>query len=673
MSQSEQQRIAEQARRNYRQAQVDRRDEITDLAPVTLAAGVIADPNDNTLFSSARKVPLAVTVQAWTLPVNPHPEDRERVFIQWAPAGTTDYQTVDQMELAPPFADHFPLTLHVPPEVMGVDGAWDITYLVIHYNSTPQVSAALTVLVDNTEPWHQQNPPKLVMPGGFISEQTLIDNPEGIVATLPAYADRQPGDQLFYWWATYPVPDDPLDIPTAGRFDVLDEPMTFKVTPEVIRAVGDGGCYITYVLLDKALNRSQLAIYEPVAVALGTLPENLAPPQVPLAEGDNLIDMADAGIGVVVKILEYVGWKARDRIEIKWGNSLVAAEELGSVPGFPVQVRVPPEILKAEYGAAVGELETSVSYRILRGTVPFDAPEIKINVDFSHIGPPRPDPDLTWPDPVNPNLGQLDTYGNTSEAFNELTPEDNGQPAKQNIILYAPVAKDELIEFYWGDQLGYTYTVQGFEVPGQEIGVEIPWEIIQEVGNGPQVPVHYRIGAPDGNNKQHSKTYHVKVDAFVLTPEAPEYVGRNEENGWLTCISLFEDFTDPHPEEPAVRVRIPDLSKWLKDGDTVTVTWTPWNSRFNDEGAIIEEAIFTGSYVIGAEHPASGFLIRVHPYERHILPTFDEDNGNIDGRAYTKYSFELNGVPVTSLEVLEVVSMHQPGGFCPLPEGKRTR
>lgn len=671
MSQSEQQRIAEQARRDYRKAQIDRRNETADLPPVTLAAGVIADANDNTLFSSARQVPLAVTMQAWTLPDPADPDDRERVFIQWAPAGTTHYETVDEIELAPPFLAHFPLTLHVPPEVMQTHGAWDITYRIIHYNTTSETSPALTVLVDAYEPWRPHEPPKLIMPEGFISEQTLIDNPDGITATLPEYGDRQPGDELIYWWATYPIPDDPMDVAIGGRFDVTGEPMTFKVRTDLIREVGDGGCYITYMLIDKALNRSRLAVYQPVAVALGTLPADLEPPTVPLAEGDNLIDMADAGIGVVVNIPGYVGWKPKDRIEVKWGNSLVTAEELGSVPEFPVPVRVPSAILKAEYGTAVGELETSVSYRILRGTVPFDAPEIKINVDFSHIGPPRPDPDLTWPDPVNPALGQLDTYGKVSEQFNELTPADNGQPAKQNIILYAPAAKDEIIEFYWGDRLGFTYVLQGFEEPGDEIGVEIPWEIIQDVGNGPAVPVHYRISAPGGNNKQHSATYHVKVDAFVLTPEAPEYLGLSGDRGWLLCESLFEDFANPHPDEPAVRVRIPDLSKWLKDGDSVTVTWTPWDSRSEGTGEIIEDAIFTEDYIIGTEHPATGFVIRVHPYDKHILPTYNPDGGKIDGRAYTKYSFQLNGVPVTSLEVVATVSMHVPSGYCPMPERKR--
>ncbi|MEE1920604.1 hypothetical protein V0R50_09135 [Pseudomonas sp. 148P] len=666
MSQSEQQRLAEQSRSAFRKAQVQRHRTRQDLAPPTLAAGIIVDPEDGTLDKNALLNDLAVTIQAYDSAEDLYPGDIDTVYLEWAEAGSGDFEVYAQTEVTPPLEGVFPLTLHLPKEQMEKDGAYDLRYRVHQYNDEQAESPPLTVICDGTAPWGwtDEEPPAMVMPDVPITDQYLTDNPAGVVGTIPDYADRQPKDFVVYWWLKDPIPEDITEIDIAGYHEVTGTPAQITVDPSVVQAVGDGGCYLAYALIDKAHNRSRISFPTPVAVALGPLPTNLAPPEVPLAS-DGLINLMDAYLGVVVHIPLYAGWKATDRVEVKWGATDLYAEDVGSQPGPEIQVRVPSATLRAEYGDATGIKNTSVSYRILRGTVPFDAPAAQVDVDFSYIGPPRPEPDLTWPDPVNGDLTQLDTYGATDNTFNHLTREDSGQPAKQNTYLFAGAQVDDFIEFYWGDELAFTYTVAGFEQPGDEIAAQIPWEVIQRKGNGAQVPVHYRIGSPTSNNKQHSKTYHVLVEAVVLTPPAPQYLGLNPANGWLTCVSLYEDPANPHPLEPCVRVQVPDLSQWLQEGDTVTLTWTPWDRRAPGEGQVITDAILEEPIVLDAEHPATGFIWRV-PYEEHILPIYQPGTSR-DGRGVTTYTFTHEGEPVTSLEVEAAVSMHIPGASCPIP------
>lgn len=667
MSQSEQQRLAEQSRREFRKAQVQRHRKVQDLAPPLLDAGVIVDPADNTLHKNALLNDLAVTIPVYDSTADLLPGDVDTVYLEWAEAGSGAFEVFDSMEVTPPVEGLFPLNLVLPKREMERDGPYELRYRIFQYNFETAISPVLGVICDSTPPWGEvdDEPPAMLMPGVPITDQYLVDNPAGVVGTIPDYPDRQPRDTVVYWWLKDPIPDDITQIPIAGIHEVTGTPARITVDPGIVREAGDGGCYLAYALIDKAFNRSRISFPTPVAVALGPLPTDLAAPEVPLAS-DGLINLMDAYLGVVVHVPLYEGWKATDRVEVKWGATDLYAEDVGSQPGTEIQVRVPAATLKAEYGDATGLKETRVSYRILRGTVAFDAPFTLVDVDFSLIGPPRPEPDLTWPDPVNESLTQLDTYGAVDNAFNHLTTADTGLPAKQVTYAFVGAQSGDTIEFYWGDELAYTHTIQSFELPEGEIGVQIPWEIIERKGNGPAVPVHYRIGSPTSNNKQHSKTYHVHVEAVVLTPPAPEYLGRNPANGWLTCVSLYEDPLNPHPLEPCIRVQVPDLSTWLKDGDSVTLTWTPWDRRQPGEGQVIADAVFEETITLGGQNPATGFIWRVQPYDEYILPIY-QPGVSRDGRGVTKYSFTYEGDTVTSLEVDEVVSMHIPGASCPIP------
>ncbi len=666
MSDSQQPRSTAGARAAFRQEQARRRAQIRALAPPELEPGAIVDATDGTLHKNFLRNDLVVTVQEWDLPLFPGLADT--VTLQWARGHTpqeSEFIDIVSREIVAPVADGtFPLKLSVPVHLLA-DGPYTLRYWILRYNTEEAISPALTIICDGTPPWLDVRPTPLQMPAEPITDQYLDANPLGVLATIPDYPDRQPGDVVVYRWISMPLPDDPAEVPVSGSVPVTGEPPQFHFPAEVVRQHGDGGCYVLYELLDKATNISRLSVYTSVAVALGPLPAGLLPPVVPQAAGDNLVDLIDARDGVVVEVPEFQNWKASDRLEVTWGQTVLYAQDIGSGPLFPLQVAVPAHVLRAEYGDADGLLPTNVSYRVLRGAVPFVAPAISVDVDFSLIGPPRPEPDPDWPDPINPVLNVLQTRGKASQALDHLTRADAGLDAEQTVLAWAPINAGEIIEFYWNNTPvpEARRIVEDTLQPGDPIDVEIPWAYIEGAGNHPQVPVFYRIGRDGSNNWQHSPTAYVNVEAIVLTPEAPQFLGLSPI-GWLSCVSLYDRET-PSELDPAVRVQVPDLSQYLKDGDQLTLTWTPWNRMAG--GEVIEEAIKTEVVTLGGATPVTGFVWRVRPYETHILPTYNPEGGSLDGRAQVVYAFELEGETVTSLPVETIVSMHSAGGSCAIP------
>ncbi|MDU9389394.1 hypothetical protein [Pseudomonas sp. zfem002] len=668
MTDSQQQDRVAQARARFHEDQLRRRAEPRMLAPLELEAGAIVDV-DGTLHKDFLRNDLVVTIQEWDLPLSPGLTDT--LYLEWARGHApqeSDFIEIASLEITAPVADGtFPLkSLKIPVDLLQVDGPYTLRYWVFRYNHESDYSPPLRIVCDGTRPWFDERPPALLLPEVPITDQYLAEHPQGVVATLPAYADRQPGDVVTYRWIAMPLPENPADVPIAGSAPVTGEPAQITFSADTVRAQGDGGCVVFYELMDKATNLSRLSYYTSVGVALGPLPTGLLPPQVPQAEGDNLVDLVDARLGVVVRIPAFQNAKASDRIEVTWGRTVLYAEEIGSSPVLPVQVSVPVSVLRSEYADAQGPLPTNVSYRILRGTVPFVAPAISVDVDFSVIGPPRPEPDPDWPDPINPQLDILQTRGKVSGNLDHLTRADAGQDAEQSFLAWAPLNPGEIVEFYWNNVPvpEARFIVEVGMAPGDTIAVEIPWSYIEEAGNNAQVPVHYRIGAPGSNNWQHSPTAYVNVEAIILTPAAPAFLGLSQPLGWLTCRSLY-DLDEPNELDPSVRVQVPDLSRYLSDGDQLTLTWTPWN-RISG-GEVIEHAIKTETITLGGANPVTGFVWRVQPYATYILPTYNPEGGSRDGRAQVVYAFQMGDETVTSLAVEAVVSMHNASGSCPIP------
>lgn len=402
-------------------------------------------------------------------------------------------------------------------------------------------------------------------------------------------------------------------------------------------------------------------------MALGLLPDNLKEPVVPLAQPpEKLINLPDARLGVEVLIESFDNWKPADRIEVTWGAEVLRPDEVGSSPAFPISIRVPDLVLQGQYNQANGgDQPTEVSYRILRGVVPSEVKSISVNVNFATIGP-DPITGPGWPDPVNDALRPVEVRGKKSDSANVLTAADKGEAARVLFKLYTKLQPGEMIDFYWGARLtsSATYTVLPSDAADSDREVEIPWVDIFAEGNRDDLPVHYRIHAPDSENTQHSPDTLVQVNAIVITPEAPVFEGTST-NGWLNCDSLFADgIENPGQGEPGIRVRVPDLSKYLSDNETFTLHW--YGSEGNTGDAPISGTEKDEVIVLGGNHPATGFIWLVTPYDKHILPIYNPAGGSQNGSARIRYSFSMGGETITSLETTARVGMYDANGSCPL-------
>ncbi len=661
---------AQRVRDEYRLQKARRIAEINeDLVDPVIDATWLADPADGTLKGNlVREQNLPVSVSAWT--ALPPSGQQDTVRLQWAPGATPaegDYQEVASIVVEGPVDPaRFPLHLEVPNASLQPDGDYSLRYVVEAWNGSRSKSCGVNVICDTLPPWRHAEPAAMSLPVQELTDDVLATYPDEIPGTLPDYADIQRGDKVAFYWVTTPLPDDPDQLPLpVGYIDVLpDKTVAYPV--DMLKQSQDKDYYAFYVLFDKAGNRSPLSSYHKVDVALGPLPSNLQDPIVPLA-ADGVLDLPDAREGISVQIRAFDDWKKTDRIELTWGDQVFSSSEIGVSPRFPLDIAVPLTVLRDAYDrTAGGEQATNVSYRVLRGAKPSEVKAISVNVDFSYIGPdPVPDPDPDWPDPVNGQLTRARVFGKASNVQDSLARADANQAADLKFELYTPLAEGEEIDFFWaGTEVSEArYVVKDTDTSNDEISVEIPWSYIANAGNHPALPVHYRIHAPGSENYQSSPMTLVNVDAITVVPEKPEFEGLYN-NSVINCDSLYADPTNPATGEPAVRVRVPDLSRYqLNDGDKVTLTWTAVEG-FTGEVEVpgVEKS---AEITLGGATPVTGFVWLVEPYDTHLLPIYTQAG---DGRGRASYTFIApgSGEELTSEVAEAIVALHVPGGACPL-------
>jgi hypothetical protein len=650
---------AEKARRDYWQSRAETRADLQ----VPEVSGIV-DLADGTLSSSVLGEDLSVKIPQWVV-LPEEPTDVDYVTLQWAYVnldGTPElYVNVVRTSFSGPLTSaDFPLEMSVPKRYLA-DGRYQFRYMHESWAGGSNLSDMLPLICDGTAPYGEIEPPSLILPQDTITDEYLTAHGDQVIGTVPGYSSWQPGDTVSFWWEKSPLPEEPdfppvATIPVAGPANT-DQEVIFPA--DYIKDKGDGDVVAFYSLRDKAGNRSRYPkTLTTTSVALGPIPIDLQDPVVPFAGDDDLIDLKDAIAGVKVQIPAFTGYHVGggDQIELTWGATVVALYPVGASPVFPLEIAVPAQTLKAEYGSATDTVSTNVSYRVMRGTQPSaETKNITVDVDFSAIGPARPAPDPDWPNPVNTNLPAAVVRGRVSNTPDQLTEDDKNQPADLEFTLYGPLNEGEYIEFYWDAERvsEATYTVAPGDASGDFKKVEIPWSYIQHAGNKP-VPVHYRIGSPDSTNEQQSKTTVVDVTAVIIIPDAPTYPDRDPGNGFLNCGSL-------DGPDHAIRVQVPDLSVHLKAGDTVTLFWQPYTKRTG--GVLIDEAIKTEEIELTAE-TVKGFIWRVQPYAEHIEPIYIE--GGSAGLGRTRYEFKLNGVDVVSETEEAVVGMFTGGGACEL-------
>jgi hypothetical protein len=629
---------AERTRQEYKQARATRMASLPTALTAPRVEG-IADISDGTLYRYIADADVEVWIEkeanffnddTLTLQI-----DRGEGFESVGNTVTIDNHTV------------FPLSMTLPKAALA-EGSFSLRYLLVSDNDSESLTTPLRV--DRTPPWGpHDNPPRVEIDTERVTDDYLIAHPSGIEITLPAYTDQKSNDKAYLWFASdiedLGVPDIDSDVPTDRKF---------VVNTDTVKTWKDGALYVVYRLKDIAGNESKDSIFYPLSIALGTLPENLQAPEVPLAI-DGLLDLEDARTGVMVEIPKFDNPKNTDLLAVTWGKTSLMRQPIGTHQP-PYEVQVPNTTLRHEYANATGAVPLLVSYEVVRGIEHFGPKSSTIQVDFSVIGPVRPDPDPDWPDPINIKLAPCEVRGAASGELNKLTRADNKQAAKLSFKPYENAKDGEIVRFYWSDVhvQEADYTVDTKLPPPWT--VDIDWKYIEQAGNTTGLPVQYGIWDKNLTNEQRAPATSVEVGAVVLVAPQPAFKGLSSR-GVLNCASLVDP--DNPTADPAFRVSVPDLTSFgLKDGDKVEMVWTPYKEETG--GTPITSAILKETITLGPKYPVTGFVWRVEPYATHILPIYVL---NVQyGRGEVGYSFVVGGETVDSEPLSASVALGLGGG-----------
>ncbi|MBC3486262.1 hypothetical protein V7V80_17110 [Pseudomonas kermanshahensis] len=658
---------AEQVRLDYRtareQARQSRLDEYATrkntnqpLQPVEVKDMVHPD---GTLARKALDSDLEVTIPSWQL--LPEDGDTEYVYLQLSKTGDTEsgYQDVAfETFNGPTDGSIFPYPMHIPQNELPANGTVHVRYRHINFVGQPTFSTPRSLICDSLPPWGRD-----AQPEGVLFTALVIDDSNlgaGVQGTLPVDPHAGEGDTYeLYFLDRWPEEGDDFDNPVDKGIVPTDRSVVIPAHHFTYN--GDGKYHVAYYLWDRAGNKSRLSLPITLNVVLGDLPDNLKLPTVPLAQRDNLIDLKDAIQGVTVEIDRYEHARENDRVVVRWGNSVLAPETVGVKD--KITVHVPNPVLRREFGTAAGPLTTTVSYQVLRGEVPFPAAplSVAVEVDFSVVGPERPDPDDRWPNPVNDQLVAPTIRGKVSNTDNVLTRADKEQDATLTFAHYQNILSGQYVDFYWDD---VRVSEKEYEVDTNDpdpISIDIPWKYILQAGNKPDVKVYYTVRADIAAlNEQYSVPQSVNVDAIELILPLPGYEGI--ENNWLNCGSL----ADPaNPGAPlSLRVKIPDLSNDLKVGDRVTMHWEPWiGSSDNDGSRPVPGAAESKTITLDPDN-IGGFTWHIEPYAERLLPTF---NPSVSIRARARFRYAKEDDSITSDWAVQRLSLASGSSSCPLP------
>lgn len=609
--------------------------------------------DDELLPKSDQDKSLTVKIPAWGN--LPPPGQTDRVILEWARDDAGFVMLLDQPFTGPLNPGDFPVPAPISPELLR-EGEYELRYRVsLWTGAEEEASAPRKLIIDKTPPYGTDYPAEFITPAGPITDDFLSLNPTGMVCEIPDYPDKQdPGDVVAVFWVKNEIPEDFADLTPIDGVKPIPSDRKVTIPADIIQQAGDGDFLAVYVLYDRTGNPSRISGIQtpPIQVALGPLPITpLAEPTVPLATPDGLIDRRDAFAGVRVHVENYTNWKSGDKVEVAWGTQVLSKYP---VTGSSLDIPVPWIVLKGQYDfTGAVEQSTNVSYRVLRGSVPFAATPISVNVDLSVVGPDNPDE----PGPINQTLGLVEVRGD-SDLLNELTSADVGKDATATLTLYDSVAPGNEILLHWnGIALDNPFIITT-EQAGDEIPIPVPWDVINRGGSSSAggLPVYYTVSGEDANNDQESPRTMVVVDVVAVELAAPTFPDVNAL-GNLTCQSLYGPLR-------GVRVHIPPDSEHLKRGTVVTTEWLAYQGYDETTATPIESTLKTEQLpAMTAEQAVNGIDWLVEPYNVHLLPTYA---GPADpaGRGRIRYSVEINGKLVWSRETNAMVAMFTANDTC---------
>lgn len=538
----------------------------------------------------------------------------------------------------------FPIPMTLPASATQSQGSFEL-YHEIKIWGNPSYSPPMPVNIDQTAPNGGRPGSVVTLPPEVEQDgitRAYLDNNGGIVKVTVEgnYTDAKIGDVVEVWYGIS-IPLAKL-VGTVDRTD-LNDPVIFDLVETMLGEEGEKSLF--YRLADRKGNIGPDSAYKTVNVELTAPPVGLAPPRIPLAS-DDLIDYADVVEGVRVLIDPYTNWFSRDLVVITFDGTDHSPQQM---PQSGADILLPYALV---YGGNLGEKDSRVTYRIMRGNNPF--PELT-GLDFKvDLRTPGPDP-IDPPGVVHPELN-LPVVKGAASPEDQLGAADRDQPVTATALIYDGAAIGEYAQLYWNgvEVPGARYDILGTEQPDFEMPFTITWDIIDTAGNG-DIPCHYVVGHAVNDNKLSSGPKNVSVAGVPIVVPKPAF--QNLELSFppaeiLNCPSLRVD-----AGALVAEIEVPGGDPRLAN-NPLTFVYQGWSDEAGTTPIDGTEDSF--QYTPTAEEAENGFVVKL-PYEVALKET-RQAYGSI------KYTVTIEGVAVDSPEHLVTVVLWRPGGFyCEIP------
>jgi len=241
--------------------------------------------------------------------------------------------------------------------------------------------------------------------------------------------------------------------------DEQDREVSVPIPRAKLEEIGDGQIVFTFVLEDRAGNRSIRAPAVTLDVLLTAVPDNWAEPSIPLAKApNNFIGEAAARTPIGVVIPANSNFQPDDRIVVHWGDQQAIEEAVSDPAADPLMTILLPYSLVQTAGNGAHD----VTYKVFRSGIGIGTsdPAVEVNVDLTVPGGEDPDPET----PENDNLIAAKVVAD-SGAEDTISPEDLELDATV-VIPYRGVDSEvvflsgDIVQVAWGGKLLTPYTIQ---------------------------------------------------------------------------------------------------------------------------------------------------------------------------------------------------------------------
>ena len=382
-------------------------------------------------------------------------------------------------------------------------GPKQIVYtVVLHGTTNGATSLPVDVFVDAIDPNNNNIPDQIISPVDVIDPEYLDAN-GGVTFTIPRPGDSRVGD---IFEVNFGRTSDGVK---TGVVPPAPAPIEVHYTRrEIEDSIRGGEHQLNYLLTDRAGNKTQRPEALPITVQLTPLPGR---PRAPLIVGEPLIDKEEARMGVKVLVREITDALGTDRLNVYWSDGgpgiLIGSRLVGANPDWDLE-------FTAEYSdvASPGTLyRATVYYSIERDGISVLSFDAFVDVDLVVPGTPSPEPG-----PEDSTLVKPVVQGVSADP-NVLIPEDrDSDTITASFVIYTNFAAGEFIDLYYGKnggKLADTYPVIGDEDDDFLVQLRIPYDLVEEYGNG-DIPCYYKIR--NANNYKHSPSQEVLVRIYLI-------------------------------------------------------------------------------------------------------------------------------------------------------------